>query len=94
MIPKVTERKITTMTKPGGKKQYVITVPKEYAERLEKEGIDSLFIIFNRGLGAFPKIPGFTEKALITFMQKHKEFQKMFTSTNEAEKPQDERKTS
>jgi hypothetical protein len=92
VIPKVVERKITTLTKPGGKKQYVMTVPKEYAERLEREGVDSLFIVFNRGLGAFPKIPGFTEKALILFMQNHLELQKLFSQTTDQEAPADERK--
>ena len=85
MIPKVTERKITTLTKPGGKKQYILTLPKEYAEGLEREGIDSLFVVFNRGLGAFPKIPGFTEEAVLTFLQNHSELQKLFKeTTNEA----------
>lgn len=85
MIPKIIEHKITILKKPDGKKQYIITIPKEYAERLEKEGVDSLFIVFNRGLGAFPKIPGFTEEALITFMQKHQELQKLFTETTKSE---------
>ena len=85
MIPKITEHKITILKKPDGKKQYVITLPKEYAESLEREGVDSLFIVFNRGLGAFPKIPGFTEEALLTFMQKHQELQKLFTETTKSE---------
>jgi len=85
LIPKIIEHKITILKKPDGKKQYIITIPKEYAERLEKEGVDSLFIVFNRGLGAFPKIPGFTEEALITFMQKHQELQKLFTETTKSE---------
>jgi len=81
VILKVTERKITTLTKPGGKKQYILTLPKEYAEGLEREGIDSLFVVFNRGLGAFPKIPGFTEEAVLTFLQNHAELEKLFKET-------------
>ena len=84
-------------------KQYIITLPKEYGEDLKNRGIDSLFIIFDRGLGAFPKIEGFTEEALLTFMKKHPELQKLFSqvtaeqetasklaqaqSTKEAEQP-------
>jgi len=78
-IPKIVEHKIITMRKRDGSTQYTLTLPKEYAEALRKEGIDSLYIVFDRGLGAFPKIPGFTEKALTIFMQEHTELQKLFT---------------
>ncbi|MDI6813844.1 MAG: hypothetical protein QMD10_09935 [Desulfitobacteriaceae bacterium] len=78
-IPKVVERKILVSTKPSGLKQYLITLPKEYAEQLEEDGVDTLFIAFNRGLGAFPKIHGFTEEALITFLSKHPELMRLFS---------------
>ena len=84
-IPKIVEHKIITLHKPDGSNQYTLTLPKEYAEALKKDGVDSLFIIFNQGLGAFPKIPGFTEKALLAFMQKHSELQKLFTQTKQKE---------
>jgi len=80
-IPKIVEHRIIKLRKPDGSTQYTLTLPKEYAEALRKEGVDSLFIVFNRGLGAFPKIPGFTEKALTTFMQEHSELQKLFVRT-------------
>jgi len=80
-IPKIVEHRIIKLRKRNGSTQYTLTLPKEYAEALGKEGIDSLFIIFNRGLGAFPKIPGFTEEALTTFMQEHSELQKLFART-------------
>lgn len=73
------------MRKRDGTTQYTLTLPKEFAESLTKEGIDSLFLVFDRGLGAFPKIPGFTEKALTTFLQEHQALQKLFTKTNEGE---------
>jgi hypothetical protein len=81
-IPKIVEHKIITLRKRDGSTQYTLTLPKEYAEGLRKEGIDTLFIIFNRGLGAFPKIPGFTEKALTTFMQEHSALQELFVGKN------------
>jgi hypothetical protein len=84
-IPKIVEHKIITMRKRDGSTQYTLTLPKEFAEELIKEGIKSLYIIFDRGLGAFPKIPGFTEKALTTFMQEHSELQKLFTKTSETD---------
>jgi hypothetical protein len=83
-IPKIVEHKIITMKKRNGSTQYTLTLPKEYAEPLTKEGVDSLYIVFDRGLGAFPKIPGFTEKALTTFMQEHQALQKLFTKPTEA----------
>ena len=73
------------MRKPDGTTQYTLTLPKEFAEALTKEGINSLYLVFDRGLGAFPKIPGFTEKALTTFMQEHQALQKLFTKTTEAD---------
>jgi trehalose/maltose hydrolase-like predicted phosphorylase len=90
MIPKIAEHKITILTKPGGKKQYLITLPKEYAENLEKIGIKNLFIIYDKGLGVFPKVEGFTEKALLAFMQEHPELEKLFIQTAEKEAPQHE----
>lgn len=88
MIPKIVERKIiksTKSTQPGDYTQYTITLPKEYAQQLEKRGIDSLLIIFNYGLGAFPKQEGLTEDALLTFMQKHPELQKLFSEATKKE---------
>lgn len=82
-IPKIVEHKIIKLQKRDGSTQYTLTLPKEFAEALQKEGVDSLYIIYDRGLGAFPKIPGFTEKALTTFMQEHCELQKLFTKTAE-----------
>ncbi len=84
-IPKIVEHKIIKMRKRDGTTQYTLTLPKEFAEALTQEGIDSLYIVFNRGLGAFPKIPGFTEKALTTFLQEHQALQKLFTKTTETD---------
>jgi hypothetical protein len=80
-ISKIVEHKIIKLRKRDGSIQYTLTLPKEFAEPLAKKGIDSLYIVYNKGLGAFPKIPGFTEKALTTFMQEHAELQKLFTKT-------------
>ena len=82
-IPKIVEHKIITLRKRDWSTQYTLTLPKEYAEALKREGVDSLFIVFNRGLGAFPKIHGFTEKALTTFMQEHSALQELFVGTAE-----------
>jgi hypothetical protein len=90
-IPKIVEHKIIKLRKPDGSTQYLLTVPKEYAETLAKEGVDSLFIVFNRGLGAFPKIPGFTEKALTVFMQAHPELQRLFGECDEQSEKQNGR---
>jgi hypothetical protein len=69
------------MRKRNGSIQYTLTLPKEYAEALRREGVNSLFIVYDRGLGAFPKVPGFTEKALTTFMQEHSTLQELFVGT-------------
>jgi len=83
-IPKIVEHKIITMRKRDGSTQYTLTLPKEYAEALRKEGVHSLFIVYDRGLGAFPKVPGFTEKALTTFMQEHTALQELFVATTKS----------
>ena len=80
-IPKIVEHKIIKLHKRAGSTQYTLTLPKEFAENLQKEGVDSLYIVYNKGLGAFPKTPGFTEEALTTFMQEHQALQKLFTKT-------------
>jgi hypothetical protein len=85
-IPKIVEHKIIKLRKRNGSTQYTLTLPKEYAEALRKEDVDSLFIVFNRGLGAFPKIPGFTEKALIAFMEKHGDLQRLFSECENDER--------
>ena len=79
-IPKIVEHKIIKLRKRDGSIQYTLTLPKEFADPLIKKGVVSLYIVYNKGLGAFPKIPGFTEKALTTFMQEHTELQKLFTA--------------
>lgn len=79
MIPKVVERKIITLRKPDGSTQYTFTLPKEFAEGLKRGGIDSLYVVFcDQGLGAFPKIPRVTEKALLTFLQEHRKLGQLF----------------
>lgn len=77
-IPKIVERKILVIKKKSGAKQYLMTLPKEYALKLEKKGVKSLFVVFNGGLGAFPKIPGFTEKALLTFLRHHPDLTRLY----------------
>ena len=84
-VPKIVEHKIVEMRKPDGSRQYIITLPKEYAENLKRKGINSLFLIFNYGLGAFPKHPKLTEKALLTFLKKHPELAQLFAEAKESE---------
>lgn len=71
------------MERPDGQTQYLMTIPKEYAIQLEKDGITSLYVIYNKGLGAFPEVPGFTEKALMAFLSKHPELSKLFVMEGE-----------
>jgi hypothetical protein len=43
-----------------------------------RRGVDSLLVIFNYGLGAFPKSGIETEEALLTFLSMHRELAKLF----------------
>jgi hypothetical protein len=84
MIPKIVERKILKVKKPGGLVQYLMTLPKEYGEELESKNIDTLIVAFNGGLGAFPKTSGFTEKALLIFLSKHSDLERLFSKGRRA----------
>ena len=84
MIPKIVERKILKVKKPGGLIQYLMTLPKEYGEELESKNIDTLLVAFNGGLGVFPKTSGFTEKALLTFLSRHSDLERLFSECRRA----------
>jgi hypothetical protein len=82
-IPKIVEHKIVEMKKPDGSSQFIMTLPKEYGRNLKAKGVNSLFIIFDYGLGAFPKHKDLTERSLLIFMQQHSDLQKLFCRGDE-----------
>jgi hypothetical protein len=84
MIPRIVERKILKVKKPGGLTQYLMTLPKEYGEELESRNIDTLVVAFNGGLGVFPKTSDFTEKALLIFLSKHSDLERLFSEGRRA----------
>jgi len=79
-IPRITERKIIVLKKPNGSKQYLVTIPKQYAAELERNSVDTLLIIYNDGLGCFPVSGPHTEKAVLTFLNKHKDLRRLFAT--------------
>jgi hypothetical protein len=79
MVPKIVERKILKIKKPSGLTQFLMTLPKEYGEKLESRGIDTLLVAFDEGLGVFPKATSLTEKSLLTFLSKHSDLEKLFS---------------
>lgn len=79
----IVERAIIVATKPSGLKQYMITLPKEYAQRLEVEGIRKLIIVYNRGLAAFPDMGPNTEAAVLEFLKAHPDLMKTFATLKE-----------
>ena len=74
-IPKIERRKIIE-TKPGGWTQYFLTLPKAYAKALKAQGEDSLIVVYNRALMAFPANT-VTENELLTFLKLHPELLKL-----------------
>jgi len=78
MSVQITERKIIKLKKPNGSTQYFFTIPKKYAENLIGRNIDTLLVIFNYGLGAFPK-EDLAEEALLTFLTKHRDMRAIFS---------------
>jgi len=82
-VPRIIERSIMVSKKPTGLKQYVITLPKEYAAELERKNIRSLLIVFNYGLAAFPNAGDKTEEAILTFLSRHQKLREIFMPTRE-----------
>jgi hypothetical protein len=74
MSVKIQDRKIIELRKRNGSKQYVLTIPVEYARNLKLKGIDTLLVISDYGLGVFPKEDK-AEKALLQFFENQKELQ-------------------
>jgi len=79
-VPKIVEHQIIVLTKPSGSKQYLLTIPKKFANELEKKGVRSLIIVHNGGLGCFPASGPETEKAVLTFLNKHEDLQRLFAT--------------
>jgi hypothetical protein len=86
-VPKVVEHQIIVLTKPSGSKQYLLTIPKKFANELEKKGVRSLIIVYNGGLGCFPASGPNTERAVLTFLSKHSDLMRLF-SESETEQAQ------
>jgi len=77
-FPRIVQRKIIEVTKPGGLKQYLLTVPKEYAEDLADRSIRSLIVAFDFGLVAFPNQDERSEAGLLEFLAVHSKFRRFF----------------
>lgn len=84
-IPKIVEHSIVVMKKPGGLKQYIITLPKEYAASLDKKGIRKLLIVYNHGLAAFPNMGEETEAMILEYLKAHPDLMKTFVKPGKKE---------
>lgn len=69
--------------KPSGLIQYTITLPKEYAEKLEAEGISKLLVVYNHGLGAFPSQGAKSEAGILAFLNAHPDLKRMIVAEKE-----------
>jgi len=79
--PKITVRKIheNRHGRGGGYTQYLLTLPKEFVDKLKAEGVSSLYIVYGDGsLMAFPagKV---TEREVIAFLEVHPEIERLIT---------------
>ena len=82
-FPRIVERRIIEVTKPGGLKQYLLTVPIEYARDLAVRNIRSLIVAYDFGLVAFPNQDERSEAGLLEFLEVHSKFQRFFTKPAE-----------
>ena len=76
-VPRIEVRKLTTLRRPDGFTQYLLTLPKEYGEALRTEGVKSFYIIYNQALAAFPSNTA-TIEDLLAFLKAHPELEKLF----------------
>jgi hypothetical protein len=77
-IPRIVERSIIVLKKPCGRKQYFLTLPKDYASKLENMNIARVFIIYDWGLGVFPRDPRVTREHLLSFLSTQMELRRFF----------------
>ena len=83
MIPRIVERSMIRLQKSSGITQYVLTLPKEYAERLDAEGVRKLLVVYNHGLAIFPGEGAVTEAAILAFLKAHPDLKRALTSEAE-----------
>lgn len=64
--------------KKGGYTQYILTLPKAFAEAIKTMGVDNLIVIYNGALMAFPENKA-TANELVAFLRLHPEIEKLLT---------------
>ena len=74
---KIEKRKIIEIKRANGSNQYLMTIPKEYAVNLKNQGINTLLIVYDYGIGLFPK-DDLAEDSLLLLLSKHKDIRKIF----------------
>jgi hypothetical protein len=80
-LPRIVERKIIQITKPEGLKQYLLTLPKDYATSLVDRNIRSLIVVFDYGLAAFPSEGERSEEGLLEFLLAHPRLEQFFVKS-------------
>ena len=77
-LPRIVQRKIIEITKPSGLKQYLMTLPKDYAKDLVSRDVRSLVVAFNFGFVAFPNGDDRSWDGLLEFLAAHHRFREFF----------------
>jgi len=80
-LPRMVERRIIQIRKPGGLTQYLLTLPKDYASGLVEAKIRSLIVVFDYALAAFPNEGERSEAGLLEFLEAHQKFREFFSSS-------------
>jgi hypothetical protein len=60
-----------------------LNLPQEFLIELKQQNINSLLVLYNSVLAAFPNVGPDTEQALLTFFQKHTDLQKLFVKRDD-----------
>jgi hypothetical protein len=77
-LPRIVERRIIQITKPEGVKQYLLTLPKDFASTLVDKNVRSLIVAFDYGLVAFPNEGKRSEAGLLEFLKAHSKLKRFF----------------
>jgi hypothetical protein len=77
-VPRIKRYAICVIKRKSGVSSGYLNLPQEFLRELQRRRVKSLVVLYDSILGAFPDAGSGTERALLTFFQKHAELQKLF----------------
>ena len=86
-VPKIKQYRVCIIKRKSGVSSGYLNLPQEFLRELQRRGVNSLVVLYDSILGAFPDTGRDTERALLAFFQKHAELRQLFAqNSSEASK--------